>query len=285
MRWPWHKIETRNSYTETLTAAIQASATGATLAIPGSTAAIEMCSGLVARSFSLAEVSGPDYVREALTPSVLALIGRNLVRDGQVVLRIDVSGGMIRLVPASACNIEGGSDPATWTYTVTEQGPGQAAATWRVPGAAVVHIMYARDVARLSASLALLLGDEAGGPVGRVLPIPRTDGQPNTEDGELDPVELMRRDLAGLRGGLAVVESMADSWQAGNVGRGPADWEEKRLGANPPQALVTLHEIATREVLAAFGLNPALFSASDGTASREGWRQALHGLMVQDDAS
>ena len=41
-----------------------------------------------------------------------------------------------------------------------------------------------------------------------------------------------------------------------------------------------MHDIATLEVLAAFGLNPALFSASDGTASREGWRQALHGLIM-----
>ena len=47
-----------------------------------------------------------------------------------------------------------------------------------------------------------------------------------------------------------------------------------------PAPLVDLHQAASREVLAAVGVNPALFSAGDGTAAREAWRQLLFGVVA-----
>ena len=48
----------------------------------------------------------------------------------------------------------------------------------------------------------------------------------------------------------------------------------------PPAPLIDLHQTASREVLAAVGINPALFSAGDGTAAREAWRQLLFGVVA-----
>ena len=53
----------------------------------------------------------------------------------------------------------------------------------------------------------------------------------------------------------------------------------KRFGAMPPDALVKLAEIATAEVLAACGVNPALVADTQGTAMREAYRQFLFGLV------
>ena len=66
-------------------------------------------------------------------------------------------------------------------------------------------------------------------------------------------------------------------WGEGRSGAPQRDWQPSRIGANPPAPLVDLHQTASREVLAAVGVNPALFSAGDGTAAREAWRQLLFG--------
>ena len=70
------------------------------------------------------------------------------------------------------------------------------------------------------------------------------------------------------------------AWGEGRSGAPQRDWQPSRIGANPPAPLVQLRDTATREVLAAIGLNPALFSAGDGTAAREAWRQLLFGVVA-----
>ena len=59
-----------------------------------------------------------------------------------------------------------------------------------------------------------------------------------------------------------------------------ADYQVKRFGAMPPDALVKLAELATSEVLAACGVNPALVADTQGTAMREAYRQFLFGLVA-----
>ena len=44
--------------------------------------------------------------------------------------------------------------------------------------------------------------------------------------------------------------------------------------------MIALHSVATQEIIGAFGLSADIFAASQGTASREGWRQALHGVII-----
>ena len=83
--WPFGRgLETRDdSYTDALIAAITSRASGATLALPTTTAALEACSGLVGRSFAACEVSARPVVSDALKPDSMALIGRSLIRRGR----------------------------------------------------------------------------------------------------------------------------------------------------------------------------------------------------------
>ena len=83
--WPTfgNKLETPASYTDAAVAAYLSNATGRSLAIPAATAALEACAGLTGRGFAAAEVSGPTTLTSALTPSILEMVGRSLIRTGQ----------------------------------------------------------------------------------------------------------------------------------------------------------------------------------------------------------
>ena len=88
-----------SSYTDALVAAITANAGGQTTAFPTATSSLEACAGLVGRAFASAEVIGPDYAMDALSPDVMALIGRSLIRRGEILFDIDVINGMLRTHP------------------------------------------------------------------------------------------------------------------------------------------------------------------------------------------
>ena len=63
MRWPWSKRETRDSsYTDSIIALIAEQASGATLAKPAATGALEASASIVARCFAAADVAGPARV-------------------------------------------------------------------------------------------------------------------------------------------------------------------------------------------------------------------------------
>ena len=286
LRWPWstdNDLERRDSsYTDALVSAITANAGGQTTAFPTATAALEACAGLVGRSFAAAEVSGPDRSIEALTPGLLNMIGRTLIRKGEIVLYIEIADGMIQLAPASDHDVGGGNDPSTWTYRVNLAGPERQRTFKNVMAGQVVHLQYAADnvspwrgvgplqvaqlAGRLSAETVAALADESSGPRGSLLPVPSND---DTTD--------LEADLKKLKGSLALTEG--GDW-GGAPGGGEARWQKLRIGSDPPEALVNLHENATAEVYAACGINPAVFRDSQGTAGREAWRQVLFGLVA-----
>ena len=88
MRWPWSKLEARDSsFTDTLIQTIVAQASGATLAKPAATGALEASASIVARCFAAADVAGPDQFVAALGPSTLSMIGRALIRQGEILFR------------------------------------------------------------------------------------------------------------------------------------------------------------------------------------------------------
>ena len=111
--WPFEKRESGN-YSDTLINAILSRAQGSTLAIPSASAALEMCAGVVGRSFASAEASGRPGVVEALTPDCLEMVGRGLVRHGEVVFLIDTTAGL-KLLPAQSWDVDGGPAPDSWT--------------------------------------------------------------------------------------------------------------------------------------------------------------------------
>ena len=284
-QWPFAR-ETRqdSSYTDAIVAQIQARASGTTAASESATAALEAVSGLVGRAFASADVEARDGILAALTPDLLAMVGRALVRRGEFVALVDVNESGLRLLPAQTHDVGGGPDPATWSYQVTLGGPGQTLTYNGLPASAVIHVRYAVDPARpwkgigpiqaaslagrLSAETAAALADESSGPRGNLLPIPGVDGDDST-------VANLKADIRTLGGKAALVEG-------GDLGSGQTvrnAWEPQRVGAAPPAALVELVRTASAEIYAACGVNPAVFTDSQGTAAREAYRQVLFGLI------
>lgn len=280
-----------SSFTDELVRLIVSRAGGATLAVPAATAALEAVSGLVGRSFAAATVDAPDDLMTALSPACMAMLGRTLIRSGEFVALIRVSRrGEVQLLPSFGHDVTGGPDPSTWQYRIHAAGPSGYQITAQAPAAGVVHVRYSSDperpwkgvapldaatlAGRLSANVTGALADETGGPRGHLLPVPGKDGADPT-------LESLRADLRKLNGSVALVESMAGDWGQGDSRNAPrGDWEQKRIGASPPAALVELARLAFDEALSALGVSPALFSASDAGAAREAYRQSHHSLVA-----
>ena len=286
MRFPWTKeLETRDdSFSDTLIAAIVGRAQGKTLALPSALGALEACAGTVGRGFASAEISGRPGVVDALTPDTLALIGRSLVRTGEVVFLIDTVSGDLRLVPADTHDVMGGPFPETWRYNLTLGGPSRTLTYDSVPAASVLHFRYAVDASRpwrgnspievaslagkLSAETVRQLSDESSGPVGRLLGIPA--------DGADDSVATLKTDIRDARGRVALLES--GDWDS--AGSGAVQLKAERFGAEPPAALVNLADYASREVIAAVGLHSGLWGGAGGAATtREAWRLCLFSVL------
>lgn len=281
--WPFRKTEVRaQGLTDTLVTALLSRAAGGSGADALQTGALEACSGLVGRAFAAAVVKADENIAGVLTPACLSLIGRSLIRKGELVLYIDVDDmGGVRLLPCASHDITGGAHVDNWIYRCQVAGPSRMK-TMRAASEGVIHLRYAVDpespwrgvgplqvaalAGRLSAELSNSLADESGGPIGHLLPVP--------VDGQDESVAELRSDLRKARGQVMLVQS--GDW--GNVSGAPtgAGWESRRIGPQPPAALVELQQQATNEVFAAVGLSPVLFAAqSAGNAAREAWRQAL----------
>ena len=287
--WPFGngKLETRDdSYTDVLIASLVSRAQGKSLAIPSATAALEACAGTVGRGFAASEVSGPDSLARALTPGVLELVGRSLIRTGEVVFLIDTTAGKLRLIPAETHDVEGGPYVEEWEYRLSLGGPSKTVTHEFVPAQSVLHFRYAVDAStpwrgngpiavanlagKLSAETVNALANESSGPVGRLLGIP-VDGADAT-------VADLKADIKNAAGRVALLET--GDW--GNAGGDTkVDLKTERFGAEPPASLVDLVSVASQEVYAACGLNQALWGGAGGAgATREAWRLALFSVLA-----
>ena len=279
------------SYTDALVSLIQSRAGGAS-ALPGATAALEAASGFVSRSFASADVVMADSTMAGmLDPHTLSMIGRALIRQGEylAVIKMGLQDDSPRLATAASWDVTGGENPASWTYRVSLAGPGEQTAFENLPATSVVHIRYASDTitpwrgvgplqsarlaGRLSAEVSAALADEMSGPRGQLLPLPNVDGD--------DPaIDALKSDIRGLNGGLAFVESMADSFGSGPQNNSTSGWDSKRVGAAVPAASIEAAKMAFAEVVAACGLSVALWDDSQGTGKREAYRQAIHTVVA-----
>ena len=109
MRFPWTKAETRAaaSYTDAVVSAIVARATGGNPANVLQTGAVEAASALVGRAFASASIDARHV--PSVTPAILGIIGREIVRRGECRLcssTLTAETGL-RLTPASSWDISG----------------------------------------------------------------------------------------------------------------------------------------------------------------------------------
>ena len=291
------RVERRESqpFTDAIVSALAAQAGGVSIGDPGGLAALEVAAGLYSRAFADATVEGSPAAVAALTPQVRSLIARDVIRRGESVHLIEVEDGGIRLAPAGSWDVRGNAPEASWWYRADLFGP-SGNVTRHVPGAAVVHCRWAVDPsrpwygisplgwARLSATLAAnletRLGEEAGGAVAHLLPIPLAEPDGDAADDDTDPLAQIRKDIAAARGRTAVVETTAAGWGEGKAAAPQADWQPRRIGADPPATLAELRSDSGLWVLGACGVPPSLATMpADGTGQREGWRRFLHGSV------
>ena len=291
MRWrlPWQpRQETRQSATDAVVTALLARAGGGEAGDANATGAQEMAAGVWARSFAAATVTPAVPL---VSPTFLALVARNLARRGESVHLIDVQDGRLVALPCGSWDIRGDVDPESWIYQIHRYGPSRSRSQY-VPGSAVLHFKYAFDPARpwegiaplgwahrlaaIAGGTDLRLGEEAGGSVARLIPIPQ-DGGDGSDD---DPLVGLKADIAGAKGGAVMLETTNSGWGEGKTVAPQSDWKQQRIGPDPPAEFCNLRESATQGVLAAHGINAALLMGkSDGTLMREAWRQLLHGTL------
>ena len=287
--WPWKSEQRESSFTDALIAQIVSQASGGTLARPSGTGALEASASIIARCFAAAQISGPPHFVAALGPSTLSMIGRSLIRQGQIVFAIEVAGGRVMLTPAASWDVEGDSDPASWRYRLVLGGPSRLTTLSPVLGEGVVHVRLQADpeqpwrgvaplasaaiAGRLSAETMQALADEASGPRGMLLPTP--------VDGNDPTIAALKADIRSLRGKVALVESTSSGWAAdGSQQRPRGDWESRRLGAAPGAALIQQADLASREVYSACGIPLSVVTDSEGTGQREGFRRFLHSTIA-----
>ena len=294
MKLPWRQppVEVRESqpFTDAVVAALTTAAAGGVVGDPGGLAALETAAGLYARAFAGAAVSPAGVAAAAVSPCVRALIARDLIRRGESVHLIDVRRGNVELLPCGSWDVRGGWREDEWLYRVDTFGP-SGNDTHFVPATRVVHVRYAVDPSRpwlgisplgwarstgtLAANLERRLGQEAGAPVGSILPIPQDGG----DGGEKDPLAQLKLDLAAAAGRPILTETTSAGWGEGRASAPQADWQARRFGANPPATLGVLRDAASLAVLDACGVPRALAESADGTAAREGWRRFVMGAV------
>ena len=272
-------LEERAGYSDLLLAGLESLASGSAGDVLR-TSALETAAQLWAGALAAADVTGTD----ALTPDTLAILGRQLVRNGEMVFEIRVSGSRVQLYPAAEWEIMEG-----WRYRCQLQEPPGKAVSRTIPRAKVCHFTWATDprepwrgiapmaaaalAAKVAANTETRLGEEAGAPSALILPIP-TDGGATTLDS-------LRTDIGDAKGGAILLESTAAGWDEGRAKGTLADWKAQRLGPEIPENLRQLHEDALQRVLAACGIPGSLASVgADGTQLREDYRRFVM-LAVQ----
>ena len=283
--------ETRSAvgYTNLLVAGLESVVgSGDANSLAGAVAAVEACVGMYARAFAAATVEPMNAKTRALTPAVLASIARRLIRRGESCHAIYVDRGRLQLLEESFWDVQGAAR-RPWQYRVTLTGPSTTDTVW-VPDDQVIHCMYSTSelvpwrgvspigwsptTSRLVERLERSIADEVSTPVGQLLALPEGHGE-DVPEGETDPLEELKSDLAKLRGGLAMLETTAGGW--GDKGGAPQrDWKPNRIGPDVPASSADLRTAAALSVYGACGVPVSLLIDADGTGQREAFRRWLH---------
>ena len=291
MRWPWSKPEARSSggggdFFNAVVSQLQAQASTRS-GDAGATAAIEAVSGQLSRAFADAEVVGDDWLKQAITPTFLSQVGRDLIRGGASLHRIAVDNdGQVRLWPQAQWFWHEGRtpDPSTWMVRATSYGP-SGSVTHLLPWSSVIWqtwglstttpwvgrgpASWAPLTAKTAAETERSLGDEAGGPIANLIPTPQ-DGGDGEDD---DPLKALKADIAVARGRALTVETTAAGWGEGKASAPMSDWKPSRLGPSPPDSMIAGVDGAFARMVAACGSTISLFNDSDGTSQREALRR------------
>ena len=254
------------------------------------TDAVEIASGMYQRAFQSARIEPMNELTRLLSPQILGIAGREMVACGESVFPFAFTDDGLVLYIGAAWDIKGNYDRSTWRYRVDLMGPsgnGQK----RFDGDSVFHFQYAvhpqtpwkglsvKSLAVGAGKLKLKIDQkilqEFSAPIGHLIAVPQV-----VKIGDDDPLAELKRDLQGLKGNTALVETVMGGWGDGRYSEPKRDWTPTRIGPNPPPPIELIRQSITYLYLNAFGIPSSLVGeGSDGTALREGWRQFLHGTI------
>ena len=239
--------------------------------------AVEACAGLWSRAFASATVEPQTPATSALTPVVLAAIGRGLAVRGEALFVLDVNGA-VELTQASSWKVAGGTRPETWRYAVELPLPSGKVAKRTLSADAVLHVRYATrpsapwagisplgmadETRALATWIERRLAEETSTATSYVLPLP-----------EAADVDKLKADIKGGRGRLHIVDTTSTGWGDGTAAAPQRDWKANRLGADPPDSLGKLRDSVRGDVFGAYGIPNTVFGS--GGAAREAYRQFL----------
>ena len=275
MRWPWQKVEASAGGTQqhTATAVAELEARAAGSSVPPETLALaEACIGLWERCLASAGIGPGDIELGGVSAHMLALAGRALALRGNAVFAIRVRGAGVELVPAAFWDIRGTS--GVWRYRLDLAGPSRVE-TVDLDAAAVLHVRIGADprtpwrgrgpleLAAKTSSMAgrieSALEKESRIPTGRVW---RVD--PAATLGTSAKTISESKDLFTKAMSQDGIVSMTS----------PVGVDQTPYGPEPNEHAVALRTALGRDVCAAYGVSPALFSErGDGAGQREAWRR------------
>ena len=275
--WPF-KTEHRASATDAIVNALISQASGGSSPpSAGDLAAVEAAAGLWSRAFASATVLPTTSSTLALSPGILASIGRGLAVKGEVLFAIDFLDGLV-LTQAHRWEVRGGARPETWTYLCEFPVPGGVHKR-TLSADSVIHLRYATrpekpwqgisplgmasETQALAGWLEKRLAEEVATATAYVLPLP---------EGHTDSVAL-KADLKKGGGRLHLVDTTAGGFGDGPVGAPRRNWETSRLGASPPESLGKLRSDVKNDIFGAYGI-PSSIHGTGGSA-RESYRQFL----------
>ena len=271
-------------------AALYSAVSGAV--VLGGVAAVEAVAGRVSRLMETARVSGGPRAMQALTPTVLAMIGRSLIEWGESLhllkYRMGAAGPEFYLCPAQYnWTVYGGTDPEEWVVDATIPGA-QTVYETTAPRAAWLHIIRDADPgypwrgvaplqrATVSSQLARMAEDalvtEMRQPTKAIIPMP--------QGGNMD-MNTLRGDIENKAYQIILPTSTAGGFGAGRSSAPLTDWKALRLKPMPEAALVDLADRATARVVAALGAHPAIMGGGGGNGSvdREASRHMRKQIM------
>ena len=283
------EVTVTGDYTDQVLAGMYNAVTGAV--VVGGIAAIEAVAGRVASMLSVARIEGGPRARQALTPTVLSMIGRNLIEAGESLhlVKARYADGTIYLAPAQRnWVVEGGIDPEAWAIRATVVGA-MTIMEKALPREAWFHIIRDADPdypwrgvsplqrATVTTALASAAEDsllrESRIPSKAIIPMPQGIATPTQQ--------TIRQFLTDSINNVVLPETTAGGFGSGRTSAPLADWKPQRLRAMPEAAQVQAASDAQARVVAALGCHPAIIGGGSGNGSvdREAVKQFRHFLM------
>ena len=274
MNWrPWQRGETRqDSATQLALQQIEAQAAGR-VAQPERLAVCRAVASLYASA-----LAGASFEGVSLSADWLGLAVRTMLFRGESLHKLDMRGGNVTLLQASAWDVTGSPEPESWRYRLDMSGP-SGSTVQTVPRDGVAHLVWDStaiepwrgvgpwansDTLKALWMLELAAAAEGASPAARVASVPRAM-----------PANVRSAVVAALSratGGAILLDSPKDY-------NGMAEAERwQRLGFDAPQSLGQLRRQLEESTASAAGVPAELLfiSPGGGSGAREAFRRWYH---------